>query len=476
MSLPADPALMDLCDLAEAIAVKRISSHEATQACLARIETCQPFLNAFIAVEAEEALAAAKAADEAPAKDKALGPLHGVPFAHKDMFYAKGKISTCGSLIRRDWVADVDSTALARLTGAGALRLGTLHMAEFAYGPTGHNAHFGHARNPWNPLHVTGGSSSGSGAAVAARLTPAALGSDTGGSIRMPSNFCGVTGLKTTVGRVSRFGAMPLSHSLDTIGPLARSAKDCALILRLIAGADPADPTAANEPVPDYAKACERPVRGMRLGVPERFYTDDLHPQTERVFTQALDLFRSEGVEIVSLSLPDQSRLSAASQVLLAVEAAAFHRKWLAERPQEYGAQVRARLENGLAVPAVTYLEALRWRGLALREHLDAVSDVDAFLAPVSTAPSPTIEESDVGATPGAEGVIQKVTRFMRPVNYLGLPALALPAGFTDAGLPVGLQIVGRPFAEDTILALGAGFQRASDHHKALPMAPGGTA
>ncbi|MFD2236544.1 amidase [Aureimonas populi] len=474
--MPADPALMELCELADAIARKRVSSREATLACLERIEAWQPHLNAFVAIEPEEALGLAAAADARLAKGEPSGPLDGVPFAHKDMFYARGKVSTCGSLIRRDWVASEDSTALARLTRAGALRLGTLHMAEFAYGPTGHNAHLGHARNPWNGAHVTGGSSSGSGAAVAARLTPAALGSDTGGSIRMPANFCGVTGLKTTVGRVSRFGAMPLSHSLDTIGPLARSAADCALVLQLIAGPDPADPTTAHIPVPDYRAACERPVRGMRLGVPERFYTEGLHAETERVFGQALDLFRAEGVEIVPLALPDQARLSAAGQILLAVEAAAFHRQWLKERPQDYGAQVRARLENGLAVPAVTYLEALRWRGLALAEHIRAVSGVDAFIAPVSATPSPTIAESDVGGAPGAEAVIQAVTRFMRPVNYLGLPALALPAGFTGAGLPVGVQIVGRPFEEDTILALGAGFQRASDHHKALPPLPGGTA
>jgi aspartyl-tRNA(Asn)/glutamyl-tRNA(Gln) amidotransferase subunit A len=469
----ADPALLDLSAMIAALAARQVSSVELTQAYLGRIAEWQPVINAFIAIEPDEALAAARDSDARLSGGTAQGVLEGVPFAHKDMFYAMGKISTCGSKIRRDWVADEDSTALLRLVDTGAVRLGTLNMAEFAYGPTGHNVHFGAARNPWRPAHVTGGSSSGSGAAVAARLTPAALGSDTGGSVRIPANFCGVTGLKTTVGRVSRFGAMPLSQSLDTVGPLATSALDCGLILGLMAGTDPRDPTASDIAVPDYAAACGRPIRGMRLGVPARFYTEDLHPETEAVYQAGLDLFRQEGVEIVEIDLPDQAVLSAASQVLLAAEAAAFHRQWLRERPQDYGDQVRARLENGFAIPAVTYLESLRYRGIALAEHLEAVAGVDAFLAPVSAQPSPTLEESDVGGAPGAEAVIQQITRFMRPINYLGLPALSVPAGFTTAGLPVGLQIVGRPFAEDVILCLGAGFQRASDFHRQAPSLPG---
>ena len=473
MSAPTDPALMTLVGLRDAIASRDISSREATLAYLARIARWQPHLNAFIAIEAEAALAEAEAADARLSKGQPKGVLDGVPFAHKDMFHAKGRVSTCGSKILRDFVADTDSTALKRLTDTGSVRLGTLHMAEFAYGPTGHNAHFGPAANPWNPLHVTGGSSSGSGAAVAARLTPAALGSDTGGSVRMPANFCGVTGLKTTVGRVSRFGAMPLSQSLDTIGPLAQTAEDCAAILQMIAGSDPRDPTALDVPVPDYASACAAPVKGLRVGVPDAFYLDDLDPGTARAFDEAIDLLRAEGVEIVSVSLPDQTKLSAAGQILLACEAAAFHRTWLGERPQDYGAQVRARLENGFAIPAVTYLETLRWRGLALAEHLAAVSGVDAVLAPVSAKASPTILDSDVGGAPDAEAVIQAITRLMRPVNYLGLPALVVPAGFGDAGLPIGLQIIGRPFEEDRILTLGAGFQRASDFHRAVPTLPG---
>src|ERR1700737_2044161 len=237
--ISTEPALLSLTAIAQAIAAKPFSPREVTQSCLDRIRQWQPRLNAFMAIEAEQALASADAADAALAKGKVSGPLHGVPLAHKDMYYEAGKVVTCGSLIRRDFVATTTSTALQRLKDAGTVRLGSLQMVEFAYGPTGHNVHYGAVHNPWNVDHVTGGSSSGSGSAVAARLTFAALGSDTGGSIRMPANFCGVTGLKTTVGRVSRAGAMPLSQSLDTVGPLAQTAEDCALLLGLMAGGAP---------------------------------------------------------------------------------------------------------------------------------------------------------------------------------------------------------------------------------------------
>jgi aspartyl-tRNA(Asn)/glutamyl-tRNA(Gln) amidotransferase subunit A len=392
-----------------------------------------------------------------------------VPLAHKDMYYEAGRVVTCGSKIRRDFVASTTSTALQRLKDAGTVRLGTLQMAEFAYGPTGHNAHFGAVHNPWAFDHITGGSSSGSGAAVAARLTFAALGSDTGGSVRMPAHFCGVTGLKTTVGRVSRAGAMPLSQSLDTVGPLARTAGDCALLLSLMAGADPEDPTAVSGPLPDYMAAVQRPVKGLTIGIPTAFYVDDLDPEVARIIDETVAVLKREGAAIVQVELPDQRQLSAASQLVLAVEAAAFHKRWMIERPQDYGPQVLMRLQNGLAVPAVSYLEAMRWRGPALAAHLAAVNGVDAVIAPVAPLAAPTIAESDVGNSPDADAVIQRLTRFTRPVNYLGLPSLAIPAGFTRDGLPVGMQLIGRPFDEATLLRIGAAFQRATDFHDRVP-------
>jgi aspartyl-tRNA(Asn)/glutamyl-tRNA(Gln) amidotransferase subunit A len=467
--MSTEPALLSLAAVAQAIGQRKFSSREVTQSCLDRIAQWQPRLNAFMAIEADAALAAADAADAALAKGKPGGVLHGVPLAHKDMYYDAGHVVTCGSKIRRDFVATTTSTALQRLKDTGTIRLGSLQMVEFAYGPTGHNSHYGAVHNPFAPDHITGGSSSGSGSAVAARLTFAALGSDTGGSIRMPAHFCGVTGLKTTYGRISRAGAMPLSQSLDTVGPLARTAKDCALLLGLMAGADPADPTAVAGPVPDYLAATREPIKGLTIGVPTAFYVDDLDSEVARILDETVAVLKREGATIVPVELPDQRQLTAACQLVLAVEAAAFHKRWLIERPGDYGAQVLMRLQNGLAIPAVSYLEAIRWRGPALAAFNAATAGVDAVIAPVAPVAAPTIAESDVGNSPDAEAVIQRLTRFTRPINYLGLPALAIPAGFTRAGLPVGMQLIGRSFDEAMLLRIGAAFQRATDFHDRVP-------
>ena len=467
--MSSEPALMSLVAVAKAIAEKHVSSHEVTRSCLNRIAEWQPKLNAFMTVEAEAALKTADEADAALARGQNRGALHGVPLAHKDMYYDAGKVVTCGSQIRRDFVPNTTSTALQRLKDAGQIRLGSLQMVEFAYGPTGHNVHYGAVRNPFATDHITGGSSSGSGSAVAARLSFAALGSDTGGSIRMPAHFCGVTGLKTTYGRISRAGAMPLSQSLDTVGPLARTAEDCALLLGLMAGADPEDPTCSTAEVPNYMAATMGSVKGLKIGVPTSFYVDDLDAEVAKALDDTIATLKREGADIVRIELPDQRQLTAACQLVLATEAAAYHKRWLIERPQDYGPQVLMRLQNGLAIPGVSYLEALRWRGPALAAHVSATARVDAVLAPVAPVPAPTLAESDVGNSAGAEAVIQRLTRFTRPINYLGLPSLAVPAGFTQKGLPVGMQLIGRSFDEATLVRIGAAFQRATDFHARLP-------
>jgi aspartyl-tRNA(Asn)/glutamyl-tRNA(Gln) amidotransferase subunit A len=285
----------------------------------------------------------------------------------------------------------------------------------------------------------------------------------------MPAHFCGVTGLKTTYGRISRAGAMPLSQSLDTVGPLARTAKDCALLLGLMAGADPKDPTATAEPVPDYMAATRESITGLTIGVPSAFYVDDLDPEVARILDETMAVLKREGADIVQVELPDQRQLTAACQLVLAVEASAFHKRWLIERPQDYGPQVLMRLQNGLAIPGVSYLEAMRWRGPALAAFLAAVAGVDAVIAPVAPVAAPTLAESDVGNSPDAESVIQRLTRFTRPINYLGLPSLAIPSGFTKNGLPVGMQLIGRSFDEAMLLRIGAAFQRATDFHERVP-------
>jgi aspartyl-tRNA(Asn)/glutamyl-tRNA(Gln) amidotransferase subunit A len=465
----SDPASLSLVEVASSIRVRKLSSVEVARALLARIERWQPAINAFVRVEAEEVLAAAAAADVANADGAAMGPLHGVPLAHKDMFYLAGRVVECGSKIRKGWVAPTTSTAVARLLSAGAIRLGALHMAEFAYGPTGHNEHLGPARNPWDPLRITGGSSSGSAAAVAVRLTYGALGSDTGGSIRLPAHFCGVTGFKPTYGRVSRANAMPLSFSLDTVGVLAQSADDCALLGSSIAGPDPLDPTTQGAPAWDMA-ATQHPPTEMTVGVPRAFYVDDLEADVAKAFDETIATLRRLGAHVVEVDLPDQTAVSAAALIVLAAEATSVHAPWLRNRSADYGIQVRARLQNGLAYSAVEYLEALRWRGPALAAHLAAIGQVDLIIAPASRTAAPTIQETDVGGGPSAEAAIQAITRLMRPINYLGLPALVIPAGHTRSGLPIGLQLIGRPFGDETML--GRAFQSATDYHRRVPTEP----
>jgi len=467
----SDPALLSLADAADAIRARRLSSVEATQALLARIDKWQPLLNAFVRLDKDAALQAARNADAELAASGPKGPLHGVPLAHKDMYYIKGEPAGCGSKVREGWIAPATSTAIARLEDAGAIRIGALHMAEFAYGPTGHNAYLGPACNPWDPHRITGGSSSGSGASVAARMTYAALGSDTGGSIRMPAHCCGVSGLKTTTGRVSRANAMPLSFTLDTVGPLARSAEDCGLIAEAIAGPDPLDPVTDGSPLWDKA-AAQRDVKGLTVGVPASFYVDGLEPDVAAALDSMITQFEKLGARIVKVDLPDQTAVAAAALVVLAVESAALHAPWLRTRAEDYTPQVRNRLENGLAYSAIEYLEALRWRGPALQAHLEAIGDVDVILAPASRSAAPRIDETDVGGGPNAEELVVAVMRFMRPVNYLGLPVLVVPAGRSASGLPIGLQLIGRPFGDETCVALGRAFQQATDHHLRVPDLP----
>ena len=461
---------MTLAEAAAALRARRVSAVELLQAQLARARAVQPAINAFIRIDEEPAMAQARALDSEAARGHFRGPLHGVPMAHKDMFYRTGLVTTCGSAIRRDVRADTTATALERLDAAGAIDFGTLNMAEFAYGPTGHNVHVGAARNPWNTAHITGGSSSGSGAAVAARATFGALGSDTGGSVRLPASLCGVTGLKVSYGRVSRAGAMPLSYSMDTVGPLARTALDCALMLQVLAGADPRDPTTPAQPVPDYAARLQQPLGGLRVGVPNQFFHDDLDPVVARCIDEARRVLTSLGCRIIPVDLPDMRAAEVAATHVIAAEAATLHGNWLRTRPQDYSPQVRARLMRGLAVPASRYIDALRLRGELLQRFLSEVfNQVDVLHMPSLAIPTPTLAETDVGGGARMDRILALLTRLQRPLNFLGLPSIALPCGLTPNGMPVGMQLAGRPFAEDVILHLAHAFQQVTPWHARQP-------
>jgi aspartyl-tRNA(Asn)/glutamyl-tRNA(Gln) amidotransferase subunit A len=457
-------------ELAASILAKRISCVKAMQAVLDRAQAVQPKLNCFIRIDADAALEAAAAADRDLARGRVRGPLHGVPMAHKDMYYRKGVASTCGSKIARERAAESTATALERLDAAGAIQFGVLNMAEFAFGPTGHNWHYGHCRNPWDPQRITGGSSSGSGSSTAARANFAALGSDTGGSIRLPAHFCGTSGIKPTYGRVSRAGAMPLSFSLDTVGPLARTVEDAALIAQVIAGPDPRDPVADPRPVPDWMAQLARPIAGMRIGRPRQYFYDDCDGEIAAALDASLEVFRQLGATVVDVDLPDMAAWNAAGVMIIGAEATAAHGNWLRTRPQDYSEQLRGRLEQGLAVPATAYIDALRLRGPALAEFCAGVfSKVDVLHAPVVPFQTPTIEETDLGGSERAVKLLANVTRLTRPGNYLGLPIVSAIAGFTRAGMPVGMQLIAKPFDETAALRVGHAFQRATEWHLRAP-------
>ena len=465
-----DIHLLSLVELADAIAARQLSAVEVMTATVARAERLQPVLNCFISLQADAALERATAADAALARGEAPGPLHGVPLAHKDMFYRAGHVTTCGSRIRKDFVPDHDSTALARLDRAGAIYLGGLNMAEFATGPTGHNEHWGDCRNPWNQAHISGGSSSGSGASVAGRVVFGALGSDTGGSVRLPSACNGVVGLKPTNGLVSRHGIMPLSFTLDTVGPLTRTVRDAARIMSVIAGHDPRDPTSSRRPVPDYEAALADGAAGLRIGVPTAYFydlaTDEVRTQMER----SLDVLRAAGATVVEVAVPDIERINHLSNVVFSSETAAIHEPWIAGRPEDYQAQVRSRYEPGLHVPAVKYIQAVAARAGLLREFVDtALAGVDALHTPGIPFPIPTREETNVGGGERMASMIAGLSWCTRAANYLGGPALIVPCGFTESGLPAAFQLMGRPFSEATLFRLGHAYQAATDWHTRAP-------
>jgi aspartyl-tRNA(Asn)/glutamyl-tRNA(Gln) amidotransferase subunit A len=459
-------------ELARLLRARKASAAEVMQATLAAARRAHERLNCFVRIDEEEALAAARAADRALARGAVAGPLAGVPMAHKDMYYREGVPSSCGSRIGPGRPAPATATVLRRLDAAGAIQFGVLNMTEFAYGPTGHNYHLGHCRNAWNPEYITGGSSSGSGTSLAARCNFAALGSDTGGSIRLPAHFCGVAGIKPTYARVSRAGAMPLSFSMDHVGPLARTVEDCALLLQVIAGRDPADATSSAQPVPDYVAGLARPVKGLRIGVPSRWFYDGADPAIEKLVRASLKVFSDLGCEILEVAVPDIEPWNHAGTAIIAAEAAALHANWLRERPHDYSEQVRARLEIGVSVTAVQYINALRLRGHALGTWLEQVmSKVDAVHAPAVSFPTPTIADTDVAGGGKMSDVIAKVTRLMRPFNFLGVPSLAVPCGFQPSGLPCAFQLAGRPFDEGLLLRLGHAYQQATDWHRRAPPA-----
>ena len=461
---------LTLSELAAAIAVRKISALEATDACLERIARLDGRLRAFITLDAEGARARARALDGEQAAGRRRGPLHGVPLAYKDLCHVAGLPTSCGTRTPEYFTSEIECTAVTRLAAAGAVTLGKLNMTELALGPFGDNPHHGDVGNPWKAGHVSGGSSSGSGAAVAAGLAFGALGSDTGGSIRLPAACCGIVGLKPTYGRVSRAGAMPLSWSLDHLGPMTRSVRDAALMLEIVAGHDPHDATSSAHAVGTPGATLETPVRGLRLGLPENYYFDGVTPEARAAVEAAARTLAELGARVQTLRLPDHVPLIDVAGVLARSESSAIHARIVRDRPHELGAAVRARLEVGFHVSAHDYLQAGRLRARLTRTFVQEVfSEVDALLTPTIPEPPPALAAV---TAPPVDEIVRRMGRFSRltrPFNALGLPVLALPAGFTADGRPLGLSIAGRPFDEATVLRLGHAWEQASDWRARRP-------
>ncbi len=467
----SDLAALSLVEAADAVARRDVTATALLEACFARLDAANERVNATIWVDREGAFRSAEAADRAVAAGSTLGKLHGVPMAHKDMYYQAGRSCTCGSKIRAGFVPDKTATVILRMAAEGAYAYGGLNMAEFAQNPTGHNAHYGDCHNPWNLPYITGGSSSGSGAAVAARFTYAALGSDTGGSIRLPASACGVTGLKPTQTRVSRAGVMPLSFSHDNVGPLTRTVRDCARVMTVIAGHDPLDPTSASEPVPDYEAALDGDIRGLRIGVPSTYFLEGADDAVAAALEAAVAALAARGATIVRMTLPLMDAVSGYGGIVSRVEGATIHSRWMRDRPQDYAVHLSARMYGGNAIPGTYYVEALSRRGPVLRAFAAEVfGKVDVLATPTIKTVLPTLAATDIDhGPPGTEHVFLAVSANTRPFNYLGLPAISVPCGFDPNGCPIGLQIAGRSFAEARVMQVADAYQRDTDWHARQP-------
>lgn len=475
-----------IVELAPRLAARELSPVELVEATLARIESLNPRLNAYLTVAAEQAVAAARAAEAEIARGRYRGPLHGIPIGVKDLYDTAGMRTTAGSKILADHVPDRDATAVARLKAAGAVVLGKTHTHEFAYGPTNNNPHYGPARNPWNPERVAGGSSGGSGAGTAAGLCQSGLGTDTAGSIRIPAACCGVVGMKPTYGRASRAGIVPLCWSLDHPGPLARTVADAAIVLAAMAGHDPADAATVDLPVPPWAvelgldlpgpaggrgtpAAAAPSARGLRVGVPREYFFERVEDGVARAVRAAIDELGRAGAEVEEVSLPHIGDAVFVQRAVGLPEATAYHLHWLRERPGDYGDDVRFRLEAGLVVTGVQYVQAQRARSVLKDEFAAALRGVDVIATPTLPLGAPPIGQGTVRLGGVDEDVSQALVRLTAPANLVGLPAITVPCGFTPDGLPVGLQLIGRAFDETTVFRAAAAYEALTDWHRRRP-------
>jgi len=451
-----------IAEIAPAIAAGEVSPVALAEAALARIAGHDEALNAFMTVTAEAALAEARAAEAEIAAGRWRGPLHGVPVAVKDLFATRGVRTTAGSLLFDDWVPDFDAAAVERLRGAVAVILGKTGLHELAYGSTSINPHYGAIRNPWDRSCHPGGSSGGSAVAVAAGMAFGALGSDTGCSIRQPAACCGIVGLKPTFGRISKFGAIPLAWSLDHVGPLTRSVADAAIMYQALAGFDPRDACAADEPVTDPTAGLGDGIAGRRIVLPRAFFFDQCEPEITAAVEAAAQVLATAGATIEEMALPHIAEAHLTGNLTIMTEAATYHDENRRTRPEKLSTEVRALLELGQGLSAVEYLQAQRLRRRITQELLRALAPFDAIITPTAPVPATPIDNS-----PPHHGPLR--FRNTIPFNLTGLPAISVPCGFTGGGLPMGLQIVGKPFDEAMVLRIAHAYEQATDWHTRHP-------
>lgn len=451
---------MTILEAAAQLKAGTLTSVKLVEKTLAEIAGKDGKLNSFITVLDERARERAKALDSESAQGKYRGPLHGVPVAVKDLFHMKGVRTTGGSKLFEDVISSFDSAVVEKLEAAGAVVVGKTNLHELAYGVTSNNPHFGPVHNPHNLDCVPGGSSGGSGAAVAAGLVPMAMGTDTGGSIRIPAAFCGTVGLKPTFGRVSKFGCMPLGLSLDHMGPLTMTVRDAAVTMDAIAGHDPRDPNSSSRPVESYVPSDNPSLGGVRIGVPINFYFDSLDAEVRKSVENALTMAKSLGATVIEVRVPDISALNTISRVILMSEASAVLERYMSDRAK-FGPDVLALLDQGRLLPATDYVNAQRARHVMQAEFRQLFEGVDCLFTPASPIPAPLIDQKTVMIDGVEEDVRLAATRFVRGINALGLPALSLPCGRSLTGLPLALQIVGRGFSEKFLLQVAAALETA---------------
>ncbi len=459
-----EPCWLSATQASQAIAARRLSPVELVEALLGRIARLEPVLHTFVHLDAEMALDAARAAEREISAGRRRGPLHGVPVGIKDIIDVAGLPTTCHSKLLLDNIAKVDAAVTAKLRAAGAVILGKLATHEFAIGGPSFDLPFPPARNPWNPQHHPGGSSSGSGAGVAGGLFPLALGTDTGGSVRNPASCCGIVGLKPTYGLVSRRGVFPLAYTLDHVGPLTRCTADAALLLEAIAGHDAADPGSAPASIYGFAREPELGVRDLRIGFVRHFHETDMpaHPEMTAAIEEAARVLVLAGAEVRTIALPSLNEFAAVNRVILASEAWSVHAPWLRARPGGYGQLARQRLMAGAFIAAAEYVGAQRRRAQMIAAVEEALRDVDILLCASSMDPACWIEDT-------AEVTRTYPRQARTPFNVTGHPALAMMAGMSRDGLPLSVQFVGRYWQEATVLRVAAAFERATEWHKRRP-------